>query len=117
VIKPLIYWFEYWHKIKKQFKIKHYYSNAIFEFSEDGIKFNNGYDNLLLECVYELVQESVDRLTAIEANDNGKTISCQLPNVGKRIFKQTVGKFLVDDDGLAVTTQEILNGTWYIEEE
>jgi len=77
---------------------------------------------------WELVQLPVDFITAVKAYSEGKTIRCETGNnepsfysrevaisvlTGKKIYGSTC---LIDNHGGTITTKEILEGTWYVEE-
>lgn len=63
---------------------------------------------------WELVHESVDFMTAIKALDRGKRI-----RVEWGIIVRTYEGYLLQDNNRhqPVTTDEIIRGEWYIEEE
>lgn len=74
------------------------------------------YNNLLYaDAEWELVQEPVNFMTAVEAFDRGKNIYCELPNGTKTKyqFKEYMG--LMDGYRNPIGSYEILKGKWYIE--
>lgn len=84
--------------------------------------------NVNLNKYWELIQQPVDFLTAVKAYSEGKTIRCEIGNnepsfysrevaisvlTGKKIYGSTC---LIDNHGGTITTEEILEGTWYVED-
>ncbi len=84
--------------------------------------------NLHTKSGWELIQQPVDFLTAVKAYSEGKTIRCEIGNnepsfysrevaisvlTGKKIYGSTC---LIDNHGGTITTEEILEGTWYVED-
>jgi hypothetical protein len=66
---------------------------------------------------WELIQEPVDFLTAVEAYSEGKTIRCEDSKWGSHTYK--IDEFsdeIKDTKGIAVSTHEVLKGVWYVEE-
>lgn len=71
---------------------------------------------------WELIQESVDFLTAVKAYSEGKTIRCEA-NGSEYIFngkchrsKIGQGAWFRSERDTILSTEMILNGTWYVEE-
>lgn len=74
-----------------------------------------GVDNLHIE--WKLVPQEVDFTTAVNAFNNMVTIECSFLGIGeKRVYKPSVNRMraMLDQHGTAVTSDEILNGKWYI---
>jgi hypothetical protein len=84
--------------------------------------------NIPTDLKWELIQQPVDFLTAVKAYSEGKTIRCEIGNnepsfysrevaisvlTGKKIYGSTC---LIDNHGGTITTEEILEGTWYVED-
>jgi hypothetical protein len=71
---------------------------------------------------WELIQQPVDFLTAVKAYSEGKTIRCELKGeitVYRPSFKSLKQRLMFELKGghtRTVDADEILNGTWYIEE-
>jgi hypothetical protein len=85
-------------------------------------------DNLAIYNQWELIQQSVDFLTAVKAYSEGKTIRCEFIGYNGKKYtaiyddKKENSKYnqLVDNNSDIVSDpvccEEILNGTWYVEE-
>jgi hypothetical protein len=66
---------------------------------------------------WELIQQPVDFLTAVEAYSEGKTIRCEDSKWGSHTYK--IDEFsdeIKDTKEIAVSTHEVLKGVWYVEE-
>jgi hypothetical protein len=90
---------------------------------DDGIYFvwEPGRKYLSPTDIWTLVQEPVPFMEAVKAYAEGKTIRCEIDdNIAKYYPTSKLGSlgyFLKTRLGYAVTTGEILNGKWYIEDE
>jgi hypothetical protein len=81
-------------------------------------------DHLRIETEWVLVQHLVRFMEAIEAYSKGKTIYCEFNNRKYRYEPDVIRKCIVDEEGYTVeddtessiSTGEILNGKWFIEE-
>mgnify|MGYP006910608483 CR=1 FL=1 len=77
---------------------------------------------------WELIQQPIPFMEAVKAYSEGKTIRCEIGNnepsfysrevaisvlTGKKIYGSTC---LIDNHGGTITTEEILEGTWYVED-
>ncbi|HUV85002.1 MAG TPA: hypothetical protein VMV86_04785 [Methanosarcinales archaeon] len=77
--------------------------------------------NMKLE--WTLIQQPISFMEAVKAYEKGKTIRCELEGKSyKYIFQAKSYKnkspfFRGDADGYYMTTAEILDGKWYIEED
>ena len=52
-------------------------------------------------------------MEAVEAQENGSIVECKV-NGCCNIYEPTVTKGMIDQNGRAVSANEILHGTWYI---
>jgi hypothetical protein len=67
---------------------------------------------------WELIQPSVSFMEAVKAYSEGKTIRCEI-NAEKYIYKplgEDCYNAVKDDENIAVSAKEILEGRWYVEE-
>ena len=83
------------------------------------IKTTGFYNNkLLLQNEWVLVQQPVSFTEAVKASYKGKTIYCVLPQ-SEYAYISKIDKLesLTDSNGNGLSTQEILEGKWYIKED
>lgn len=62
---------------------------------------------------WELVPETVDFMTAINALKVGKTIKCKQDMMENRVYKNS--SFIKDQHNEPISVDEIIYGKWYIE--
>jgi hypothetical protein len=99
-------------------------SGALFKINIEGYKDEDMRTAGTLDRFeWELIQQSVDFLTAVKAYSEGKTIRCELDQNSLKYnplnAKENVvyGKPLVTNlFGSSIGCKEILEGRWYIEE-
>jgi hypothetical protein len=77
---------------------------------------NNLSDNVKPEDEWELIQQPVPFMEAVKAYSEGKTIRCESQNYNTRTYKPNGTDKLIDQHRIAITTHEIINGTWYVED-
>lgn len=120
--KTLLEWIEYWkNSSKKNFQIESDYKTIIFNNKgmESKSKRNPEYDIIsqvfnLIGQKYKLIEEPVTLQEAMAAFENGETIKCIIDDC-EHIYEPTNTRFdIVDINGVAITTYEILKGIWYI---
>lgn len=86
-------------------------------------EYNHTLCGLCVDSEYELIPEKVDFMTAIQAYAEGKTIKCAIVSddginyiPGNSNIINYFGTKLADILGNPITTKEILEGKWYIED-
>jgi hypothetical protein len=75
-------------------------------------------NEVFLDTEWELVQQPVSFMEAVKAYSEGKTIRCEI-NAEKYIYKplgEDCYNAVKDDENIAVSAKEILEGRWYVEE-
>lgn len=123
-------------RIRKDLQVDHYYGDVLFINRMEALKGkeveikinlkNNKY--LIVEDngqhywsaeMFEPVEKPVSFMEAIKAFNKGKTIKCEL-EYGE-VIKYEIDEYnkgsLVDEEGGAITSYEILEGKWFVEED
>jgi hypothetical protein len=85
---------------------------------------NDVLGNLSVNSLWTLVQQLVNPMQAIKALHEGNSIYCILKgdtyvyeaSMGHKCIGRLDGYTLDDDSDMVMTTDELLNGTWYIGE-
>ncbi|MBU3208576.1 hypothetical protein KPL28_02865 [Clostridium algidicarnis] len=84
---------------------------------EEGTPFEINYYTLCYG--WELIQEPVSFTDAVKAYNKGKTIKCNFDDDVLYYVPSDDFEFnsLEDNNGLCISSQEILNGAWFVESE
>jgi hypothetical protein len=121
--KSLIEWVKDWDKNKRRFEIESNYK--VIRFDETGMCFKQKMEGLNMFWEWELIQQPVPFIEAVKAYSEGKTIRCELqdrkhtyrPNEHTRLARDYGYEFKGAVLNVGVSTKEIIEGQWFIEED
>lgn len=90
-------------------------SDDAYAFFYSNVNTDSSINKMTIEIgdEWELINSEVNFTTAIKAHNEGKTIYCIIGNE-KFTYEATLSTVLRDDEGLAISSDEIVKGKWYI---
>ena len=112
--KTLLGWICDWGTNKRSFTIKSM-NGCVMGFDDGGINFEASRSGINLNSEWELVQQPIPFMEAVKAYSEGKTIRCE-SDCGSWQYKKEFSDEIKDTKHTAISTHEILEGTWYVED-
>lgn len=76
------------------------------------------FNDMWLSAVdeWELISTKVDFMDAVKAHNEGRRIYCMMKGTGvKNVYRPSLSSCMKDEEGLPITSDEILNGEWHID--